>query len=296
MNLYNKENFSEISSEQIRLNEAIYLENNFSSISSPKTCKQVVSVHGLGTYCGWFDSLRGLLAEKDIASLSMDLPGFGRSGVRGEIESYKSWIDAVKFAWYKANEQSISRHPETASQTSEKEIYLLGHSLGGIIALASLKDLNPKPKGIIITVPALVAHPTSFNPLTFVIPTFLKAISGSKEKISIPIPPETFESVRTEMHPINILTAYAEPKLFLEILNITNQAWLMVNQLKDIPLLMIVTEKDQVCLTQASKLFFELCNSPQKKLKVYSDLAHDLFVLPEVTEINKLICDWIETN
>jgi alpha-beta hydrolase superfamily lysophospholipase len=258
--------------------ESVYVESNFAAISSPKT--HLVAVHGLGTYGGWFNELSESLAEKSVATTTFDLPAFGRSGRRGEVSSYRAWIEALKLVWVQA-------HSQLPGST-----FLLGHSLGGVIALAALKELNPKPAGVIITVPGFLAHSKSF-PLSFIVPTFFKAILGSQDKISYSFPPEVFECVKCKLHQIDFLTAEVKPKVFLEILKVSNLAWLSANKFAETPLLMFLTGKDQTCVSAASGLFFNLCNSQSKTLKNYPELGHDLFVLPEAPQINEQVENWL---
>lgn len=262
------------------LHESIYVENNFAGISSQKT--HLVSIHGLGTYSGWFNELCNEASEKQISSTAFDLPGFGRSGTRGEVKSYHSWIEALKAVWSQAHEKNESA-----------EMFLLGHSLGGIVALASLKELNPKPKGVILTVPGFVANPKSWSILEFILPTLFKALDDSPEKTTFPFPPEVYESIKKGMHQMGFLTPEVKPKLLLEILNMTNIAWLACRNFHETPLLMVLPEHDPFCVSGASKIFFNLCNSPYKTLKIFPEAGHDLFILPEAEETNHLIVDWI---
>lgn len=263
------------------LNETVYLENNFSSISSQKS--QLVAVHGMGTYSGWFNELTDILAEIQIGTVTFDLPGFGRSAKRGEINSYKCWIEATKTAWQQAN------------QNSNKDTFLLGHSLGAIIALASIKELNPKPKGVILTVPGLSANYKTWGLFDFVIPTFFKGLINSPDKVTYPISHEVFDSIKKGKHQLDFLTAEVKPKLFLETLKITQKAWSNVFAFAEIPVLMILSEDDPICDPKVSRTFFNLCNSSNKTLKNYSGIDHDLFVLPEAEEINGVIADWMNS-
>ncbi|MDX1921339.1 MAG: alpha/beta fold hydrolase [Candidatus Caenarcaniphilales bacterium] len=262
------------------LNETVYLENNFSSISSQKS--QLVAVHGMGAYSGWFNELSDILAETQVGTVTFDLPGFGRSPKRGEVKSHRCWIEATKTAWKEASQK-------------DSNTFLLGHSLGGIIALASIGELTPKPKGVILTVPALSANCKTWNLFNFVIPTFFRGLIDSSEKTTYPISHEVFDSIKKGKHSPDFITAEVRPKLFLETLKVTQKAWSNVFVFKDIPLLMILSEDDPICDPKASRNFFNMCNSTNKTLKNYSGIAHDLFVLPQAEEINGLIADWIAT-
>lgn len=261
--------------------ESVYVENNFASISSPKL--QLVAVHGLGTYSGWFDGLSEVLAEEQIALTAFDLPGFGRSGNRGHVSSYTSWVAALKSVWAEAN----SRLPD--------KTFLLGHSLGGVISLVSLAELDPKPKGLILTVPGLMGHPKSFPP-SFVISTLFKAIFNKDEKISYSFPPEVFECVKCGTHQIDFLTAEVNPGVFIEILKASNKAWSARDKLSNIPFMLINSGKDEMVVSWAGEAFFNFCNASCKTYKNFSELGHDLFVLPESNEVNGFITKWMKTT
>jgi len=264
------------------LQESIYVENNFAGISSPKT--HLLAVHGLGTYSGWFKDLLDLASEKEFGSTSFDLPGFGRSGQRGEIQSYKSWTEALKTVW-----------DETHLKLDQAETFLLGHSLGAIVALASLQELDPKPKGLILTAPGFMANPKSWDIVEFVLPTLFKALNDSPDKISFPFPPEVYDSIKRGLHQVGLLTPEVKPRLLLEILNLSGIAWLACNKFHKIPLLMVLPDQDSFCLSGVSKLFFNLCNSQHKLLKLLPQPGHDLFVLPQAQEVNHLIVNWIDS-
>jgi alpha-beta hydrolase superfamily lysophospholipase len=181
-------NFSKKDSKLLTssLNETVYLENNFSLISSHKS--QVLAVHGMATYAGWFEGLSEKLAEDKIVTNTFDLPAFGRSGKRGELKSHKQWIEATTLAW----QDAVARSP--------KEMFLLGHSLGAVVSMASLPFLEPKPKGIILTVPGFSANYKTFDLWEFVLPTFLKGLLDLPDKTSFPLAEEVYESIQKGIH------------------------------------------------------------------------------------------------
>lgn len=268
---------------QTSLHESIYVESNFFSISSPKC--QLVAVHGMGTYAGWFNDLNLVLSENKIASTALDLPGFGRSGTRGEIKSYNSWVEALKETW-----------KEATLQSENEKTFLIGHSLGAIICLAALPSLKPKPQGLIITSPGFMANLQSWSLFDFMVPTLLKALINHPEKIAPPFPPEVFEALQKGQHKIDFLTAEVKPKLLLEMLKASQKAFWSFKNLKEMPLLMVLAGADKFCSNSASEIFFNLSNSSKKTLKTYAGLPHDLFVVPEAEEINHFILEWIKQN
>lgn len=277
MNSHQKEEkFLQIFSEEFSL----YTENNFNEINSSRA--QLVCVHGLGGYSGWFQQLSQILQQNQISTFSFDLPGFGRSGKKGEINSYKTWMESVKGVWQDLNQNYTNQNN-----------FLLGHSLGGIIALNALPYLNPKPKALILTVPAFLANSQLWNFNDFMLPTFIKALKNDKIKIKFPSPNEVDEAIKQQKISADYSIHEAEPKMFLEILKLSLKSWSQISKLNDIPILIMTAGKDVSCVSQASHCFFNLCNSPHKTLKQFPNLHHDLFVLPETELINTYILDYL---
>jgi len=261
---------------------SLYVQNNFAEINSSQA--QLLCVHGLGAYSGWFQELAQTLKNNQISTFSFDLLGFGNSGKKGEINSSKDWMEAVKVTWQDLNQNYTNQNN-----------FLLGHSLGGIIALNALPYLNPKPKALILTVPAFMANSQLWNFTDFTFPTLMKALKNDKTKIKFPAPTEVYKALKNEKVQKNLLTEEAEPKMFLEILKLSFKSWSQINKLNDIPILIITAGKDISCVSEASHLFFNFCNSQNKTLKHFPNLEHDLFVLPEAEIINTYILNYLKT-
>jgi len=263
-----------------RLN-GIYLENNLSQISSPQ--KALVAIHGLGGYRGWFYQLADILKDKNITSYLPDLPGFGESGERGHVNSYREWLSTVKISWNKAAQD-------------HQEIYLLGHSLGGVVAAASVGLLlNPRPKGIILSVPSFMPHPASFPLRGFFLPTLAKVLRAKGEKITLPFAQEVNElAQKKDFLSTDYLTSEVEAQLMLEITKMTTKAWLSLGDFRDSDLLMLLPGQDRTCVSGAGRLFFNFSPSHNKKLISYPDFGHDLFILAQAQQINNSIATWID--
>ncbi len=259
----------------------INVKNNFDTISSSKN--QLITIHGLGTHGEWFSGLATLLEKNNINSIFFDLPGFGEPiQERGKIEFDNIWIKSIQKIW----KYSVQNNPN-------KKNYLLGHSLGAVIALASIKKLNPKPDGLILTVPGLFPHPKTYDFFTFVLPTLYKVIFKSNENVKLPIIKEIEDAVKKGEITPEKLTEEISAKLFWQIQKIIFKAWFSFLDLKDIPILLLLAGEDEVCSSFASKIFFNLIPSKNKDLIIYENFGHDLFIFPESFQFNKKILNWI---
>src|SRR4030095_10908449 len=89
----------------------------------------VAIVHGLGEHSGRSAALATALVKGRFTCVSLDLPGHGEtSGPRGDIPSWPKLRDAIVPAMFTAARG-------LPDQPAEVKQILLGHSMGGVIAL-----------------------------------------------------------------------------------------------------------------------------------------------------------------
>jgi alpha-beta hydrolase superfamily lysophospholipase len=101
----------------------------------------VILIHGLSEHCQRYEHLAASLNQSGYALSSMDLPGHGRSdGIRGHIDSFEVFQKAA-LALYSRTQSS---HPNTP-------IFLLGHSMGGLIAAQLLLNHQHKFQGAMLS-------------------------------------------------------------------------------------------------------------------------------------------------
>ena len=103
--------------------------------------------HGLGEHSGRYRTVVDALLPSGWAVYGFDLRGHGRSsGRRAHLESYDDWLaDLENF-----RRLAASRHPGLPA-------FLLGHSMGGQIALAYALAHQGELTGLVLTAPALAS-------------------------------------------------------------------------------------------------------------------------------------------
>lgn len=105
----------------------------------------VLIVHGLGEHSGAYQHVVDRLAPAGFALFAFDLRGHGRSpGQRGFIES---WDD------YRQDVRAFLRF--ITMQQPDRPLYILGHSLGGVIVLDYALRFPDKLAGVIAIGPAI---------------------------------------------------------------------------------------------------------------------------------------------
>ena len=118
--------------------------------SGRATHNAVLIVHGLGEHSGRYDALAKWFVSHGYAVRSYDQRGHGRKpGRRGALRHSDDLLRDLT-AVYENYAIHSGRHP-----------LLLGHSMGGLVALRAVLDGRVEPSGLVLSSPAL----RSFEPL-----------------------------------------------------------------------------------------------------------------------------------
>src|SRR5262245_56725941 len=112
-------------------------------------------VHGIGEHSGRYSALASDLVRWRFTCVALDLPGHGEAnGPRGDIPSWTKLRDQIVPAMFSATRGM-------PDQPSELPRVLLGHSMGGVIAL---EHALAHPKGLTALVLSAPAVRTAIPP------------------------------------------------------------------------------------------------------------------------------------
>ncbi len=108
----------------------------------------VLLCHGLGEHSGRYGNVVDALVPDGWAVYGVDHRGHGRSGGRrAHLDVYPDWL--ADFDTFRT--AVVARHPGLP-------VYLLGHSMGGQIALAYALDHQAVLQGLVLSAPALASN------------------------------------------------------------------------------------------------------------------------------------------
>jgi alpha-beta hydrolase superfamily lysophospholipase len=109
-------------------------------------CGRLLLVHGLGEHSGRYGDFARHLAQNGFSVFSFDLRGHGVSeGTRGDTPAFSDFLDDLR-AMEGVMEGQLAMEGPT---------YLMGHSLGGLIALGRLREGIGPYHGAILSAPWL---------------------------------------------------------------------------------------------------------------------------------------------
>jgi alpha-beta hydrolase superfamily lysophospholipase len=109
---------------------------------APFTEVNLIIIHGYGEYSGRYNELSKFLSERGISTYAIDLRGHGRSdGKRGDIGSLETVMS------------DINKLKKLID--NNKKVYILGHSMGSLIALNYSITYPENVDGIVISSPII---------------------------------------------------------------------------------------------------------------------------------------------
>jgi alpha-beta hydrolase superfamily lysophospholipase len=254
------------------------------SWGSATDCKAVaLLVHGLGAHSGWFEAFARQLKVRRIYAISYDQSGFGKRH-RDPFASFTHWLDDL-----------VRVFDYLKEQFPNKPVYLIGNSMGGLLALAATQYIQPD--GLVLLSPGFDGAPQTFT-WQYRLVTIIKAMLRPEMEVALPYDQNLVTRDETARQWIS-----RDPegrfrlpgKYLLELLKLSNA-------IKDrghtvsCPVLLMTAGQDRIINQQVNLSFFERLSAPGKKHKHFPDAWHDLMFDPVVDEVSDEVVSWIGAN
>jgi alpha-beta hydrolase superfamily lysophospholipase len=249
----------------------------------------IVIAHGLGEHSGRYVNVVKQIVPKGITVFAPDFRGHGKSdGQRGHVLSFGEYLEDL----------------DSMIETASKEIktgmkcFLLGHSMGGLIAINYAISRQGTIDGLILSSPSLgvaVKVPAIKAALGKVMSSLWPGLSLNNELDASKI-----------SHDDKVVAAYKNDPLvhdrvsarwFTEFLSAMEKVNRDAQEIK-IPVLMQIAGDDHLVNAEASKSFFERLAVKDKTIHVYDGLYHEIY--NEREEARKPVLNdlevWINTH
>lgn len=221
--------------------------------------------HGLGEHAGRYAPVAAWLARHGVAVYAPDHRGHGGSGgVQGHVERFAHFAD--DFARF--------RH-EVAGRVARLPLFVMGHSLGGLIALRYLQT-HPHDglRGAVLSAPALEA---ALRP-----PRWKTAAAGvlsrlaPRLRLGNEIDPSFLSRDEAYVRAYRddpLVHPWITPRLYTELLAAAAQVWTEAERLR-LPLLFVVPGDDPVIRAATTERFARGLRG-DVTLRSYPGLRHE---------------------
>lgn len=241
--------------------------------------------HGMGEHSGRYTTVVDTLVPDGWAVYGLDHRGHGRSrGRRVHVRRYADFL-----ADYDTFRRTVvGRHPRLRP-------FLLGHSMGGHIALAYALDHQDDLAGLVLSAPALAA------------PTLPRAARSTLVLVARAAP--TLRRAVVDLNGIcsdeAVVAAYradalvhqGHPTLGLS-LALVDQMDRLLRRARELrlPLLVMHGTADRVCDPVGSRALAESAGPPDLTVRWYEGLWHELFHEPERERPLSDLREWLDAR
>jgi len=237
-------------------------------------------VHGLGAHSGWYEALGRRLKVRGIFSLAYDQVGFGkRSGE--ELMMKQQWLDDLKEAY-----------EYLRSTVGDKPIFIIGNSMGALVALRSMATTNPS--GLVMFSPGFDGHPDTFT-MSYKAKTLLTALLKPDTPVKLPY---TTDQITREPMVRGWLNNDADSRLvlparmLLELLKLTEETKNTGKKLPS-PLFMFTAGQEKIVNNLVSEAIFARLVAPRKQKHHFPEAWHDLMFDPVLDELVDILAAWM---
>ncbi|MGQ4834258.1 MAG: lysophospholipase [Candidatus Asgardarchaeia archaeon] len=253
-------------------------------VNNPKGV--VIVVHGLAEHSGRYIHLFEALYEANYSVYAFDLRGHGKSeGIRGHIKSFDEYIlDLEKFI-------ELIREKENVDK-----VFILGHSLGGLIVLRFAIKKPDFLKGVISSAAALRTT-VPVSRITLAIgKVFSKLLPTAKFSNNIDPSLLTHDkSVVNDYVKDPLVFRKVSARLAMEIFDVAERtlrdAYMLV-----VPCLLLAGTADKIVDPMAIKEFYENVKAEEKELKLYDGMYHEILNEIGKETVIKDIINWLDKH
>lgn len=253
----------------------------------PEAPRAVVAiVHGLGEHGGRYAHVGEDLAGRGLAVYAVDLRGHGKSDGRrvhiDRIEDYDQDISAL-LALVEERHEGLPR-------------VLLGHSMGGMLAMRHVLDHPAAVHGAIISSPGLAAHPElepsavvrlAARILSKLAPRVL--IDSGLKVESISRDPAVVEAYVADP----LVSSKVSARWYTEILAAMADVRGRAGALR-LPMLLMQSGEDRLVDPEATARWGASAPAEMVELVIWEGLYHEMLNEPENARVLDRVADWLE--
>lgn len=238
----------------------------------------ILIIHGLTGHSGRYGELVTTFTNSGYAIFGVDLPGHGRSsGEKVYVDTFKTYVSVIKEAVYR-----IKRlYPE-------RPLFLLGHSMGGLITTEYLTQEDNQIAGAILSCPSIkTTKPVSR--IKYLLSLFLSSVYP------------TFHIQKLNTNKCKTLCESTDPyvyrgkitaRLSVEILKAMKRVLQNAKKIST-PLLILQCVNDSLVSPEGATTLFRQISSEDKTLKLYTTQSHEMLSSTDNSSVYSDLRHWL---
>ena len=243
----------------------------------------VVIVHGALEHHRRYGWLIQMFRLSGFHVIMGDLPGQGLTTRtnRGHIDSFEEYMEEVK-EWV------------LAAYSFDLPVFLLGHSMGGLITIRLMQEERLNLAGAILSSPCLglVDQPSRF--LKFVSHGLNKVVPNMMVSPDISVEKSTRNrDVRDADLNDSLFVTKVSVRWYRELDNAMEMAFKRIDATDNIPLLVLQGGDDKIVDKMAVRNWFNAVPLSEKRFKEWPSFYHEVFNEPEREDVFEYTKDFI---
>jgi len=226
----------------------------------------VVLLHGLGEHSGRYAEVAGHLVAAGCAVYALDHRGHGRSG------GHRVVVD--RFAHAVEDIHTLIRHAK--NEQKRKPLFLLGHSMGGALAISTAIKHGSDIDALILSGPAVALD--GAPPLIGPISSLLSLLAPKMGLFSIDPALVSRDQSMVDAYASDPLNAHGKvpARTLSEIVKFVAVVPALLHAIK-MPLLVQHGSEDKLAGVKGSEMVVKRVSSTDVTLKVYPGLYHEIY-------------------
>ena len=243
-------------------------------------------VHGLGEYSGRYMNVVNYFVPLGYAVYGLDHIGHGKSdGIREYVNKFDDYTDTLNI-YYKM----------VTGLQPDKPVFLLGHSLGGLISTYYLLDHQTDFKGAIISAPAIKIG-DSVSPMTITMSKILAKIAPKAGVLALDASTISRDPQVASTYANDPLVFHGKTpaRLAAEMLKAMIRVTAEVSTIS-LPFIVVQGGDDKLVDPGGAQMLYEKASSKDKIIKIYEGMYHEVFNEPDRSRVLGDVEAWLAAH
>ena len=243
-------------------------------------------VHGLAEHSGRYMNVVNHFVPLGYAVYGLDHLGHGQSdGTRVYVERFEDFTDTLKIYF-----------DMVRVWQPDRPIFLVGHSLGGLISAVYLLDHQAELAGAVISAP-VVKVPDSTSPMIILAGKLFSALAPKLGLIQLEAQGVSRDPAVVQAYVSDplVYTGKTTARLAAELLQAMQRVTAEATEIS-LPILIVQGSADRLVDPGGARMLVDMLSSADKAIKIYDGFYHEVFNEPERAQVLSDVEAWLEAH
>ena len=243
-------------------------------------------VHGLAEHSGRYMNVVNHFIPLGYAVYGLDHLGHGQSdGTRVYVERFEDFTEPLKIYF-----------DMVRVWQPDRPIFLIGHSLGGLITAVYLLDHQAELTGAVISGPAVKA-PDNTSPMIILAGKVFSALTPKLGLIQLEAQGVSRDPAVVQAYVSDplVYTGKTTARLAAELLKAMQRVTAEASKIT-LPVLIVQGSADRLVDPDGAQMLYDTVSSADKAIKIYDGFYHEVFNEPERAQVLSDVEAWLEAH